>query len=445
MSETPVAQPAPVDEDWVRPTPPPEDLRKDGIAAVLMLLGMSLSCYLYGVLNLYEVAINVPVTAAWAVVMTLPLAWRRRYPITVAMIISAGFIASAFLDIQEFLFGNISLFAAIYSVGAWSKNRLYALISRVIITAIMLLWIVLTMVWTSAYESGDGIFLTEGSTISARVAMMGVNLVINLLYFAGAYWFGDSMYRAAKARALIEAQAAALAEQRRTATQQAVTLERLRIARELHDVVAHHVSAMGIQASAARRWLEAGKDPAKALDHLEAVESSARGAIDELRLLLRTLRDDSSDQDQPSTIGVEQLPNLVAESERAGSPAVYQVVGARYHLPATVEQTLYRVAQEALSNVRRHAPGSTADVRLRYLTDAVELEVSNGGAQRSEPVIAGTGLGLTGMTERVSALGGTVQAGPRRDGGWLLRVRIPATMPTPASTRATPRAKKARR
>jgi len=215
-----------------------------------------------------------------------------------------------------------------------------------------------------------------------------------------------------------------------------VALDRVRIARELHDVVAHHVSAMGVQAGAARAVLD--RDPASARAALQSVEQSAREALDELRQLLETLRTPDADTPDDSTLGPASLPELVTHANDNGLPTTYAVVGDPIAVPELVRVNLYRVAQEALTNARRHGgPGATADVRLRYTPDAVELEIANTGR---DPLGGRPGLGLVGMRERASASGGTLEAGPRPRGGFLVRMHVPVGVGTAAGVGAGPAA-----
>lgn len=183
---------------------------------------------------------------------------------------------------------------------------------------------------------------------------------------------------------------------------------------------------MGIQASAARRML--GRDQAKAEASLEIVESSAHSAIDELRSLVRTLRTPEAEESS-TTIGTSHLPALVTESQQAGVPTTLIVIGDPRPLPMLIDVAFYRVVQESLTNVRKHAGrGAEASVRLRFGAAAVEVEVADNGVRRplNGPAAArGSRLGLRGMRERIGAVGGEVTAGPREHGGFLVRATVP--------------------
>ena len=363
------------------------------------------------------------VSAIMIVAVTAPLAWRRRYPEVVAVVVSVAFFLTPTLRVPEALFGSISLFIAIYSVGAWSRNRRAATVTRILIIIGMFVWIGVQLVLTVDDPNSMPGYSRSG-VFSAFASFAVINVLTNLLYFGGAYYFGSTAYRSARERAELEDRTAELAAERERSAQQAVALDRVRIARELHDVVAHHVSVMGVQAGAARRVIQT--DPAQASASLSTIEESARTAVDELHRLLTTLRDSDSDDasTSSSTRGLDQLDDLVEESTAAGVPATLQIVGKPRPVTALVGFTVYRVTQEALTNVRKHAGArATVDVRLRYLPDGIELEVADTGVGRGLN-LAGTGHGHVGMRERLAAVGGKLEVGPQQRGGYLVRARI---------------------
>jgi signal transduction histidine kinase len=272
---------------------------------------------------------------------------------------------------------------------------------------------------------------------------------INVLYFAAAWIFGNQAWESARRRHELAVQGEQLRRSQAENARQAVTAERVRIARDLHDVVAHHVSVMGVQAAAARRVLDS--DPAVARQSLSAVEATARTAIDELNGLLVVLR---ADGDQPAsapaeqrapeqrapedthrpTPGVEQLDRLVDETRATGLPVSYEVFGDPRPVPAAVALSAYRVVQEALTNTVKHAGASTADVRVRYLEQSLEVEINDDG--RGAHGTTSSGFGLVGMRERVAVHGGQLDVGPRRGGGFQVRARFPLSdRPTAAALR----------
>jgi signal transduction histidine kinase len=421
-----------VSETWLRPAPDPSGYRRDVVTAAVLALGTTVSMLLYSRMEIYEHPAAPWLSAIMVLALTVPLIWRRRYPEIVAVVVSVAFFLAPTLYVPELLFSSITLFIAIYSVGAWSRHRRAASITRIAIIVGMFVWIgVQLFVSVNDPELMPGV--SRAGIFSAFASFSLIQVLTNLLYFGGAYYFGNASFAAARERAELEARTAELALERELSAEQAVALDRVRIARELHDVVAHHVSVMGVQAGAARRVLAA--DPAQASASLSTIEASARAAVDELHRMLTTLRENDSAapaNSSSSTRGIEQLPDLVAECSSAGTPATLHVVGEERPVTALVGFTVYRVAQEALTNVRKHAGDrATADVRLRYLSDGVELEVADTGtgpglAARSATGRAASGLGQTGMRERVAAVGGTLEFGPRSRGGYLVRARIGA-------------------
>lgn len=195
----------------------------------------------------------------------------------------------------------------------------------------------------------------------------------------------------------------------------------MRIARDLHDVVAHHVSVMGIQASAARRVLD--RDHELAGSALRTVEETARTAISELRGLLGVLRSEpDTGEDHEASPGLAQLPDLVAATRSAGLDVRYGEYGEPRPVPDSVAMTAYRVAQEALTNVVRHSGARSAELRVRFLENSLEIEVTDDGHGGSPS----SGFGLIGMRERTAVHDGEFEAGPRRDGGFLVRASLPA-------------------
>ncbi|MFE0173110.1 sensor histidine kinase [Streptomyces sp. NPDC059002] len=210
--------------------------------------------------------------------------------------------------------------------------------------------------------------------------------------------------------------------------------ERARIARELHDVVAHHISMIAVQAETARLTTQ-GLPPAGA-ERFLAIGDTARTALTEMRRLLGVLREDAG----PATVperrpqpGIEQLAELVDEARDASGGALRLIVeGPIRPLEAGVELTAYRIVQEALTNARRHAPGAAVDVELRYSQDVLRLRVRDNGPSPRVAPDGASGHGLLGMRERAAMAGGALRAGPARDGGFL----IEATFPVPAREQA---------
>ncbi len=455
--------------EWVRPRPGRRGYRDDLVLALVLAVATAASVVLYRATGWGEdtgegESASWWGSAIWVAAMTLPLAARRRWPEIVALVASVAFVVGSVTMVGEGLFSNIALFVAIYTVGAWGRNRRLATIVRGVIVVGMFGWLFWNLIFFSAVQDYLPDLPREGGALSPYVAFGLINVITNLLYFGGAWYFGDVAYRSARARAELEQRTAELAAERERTRAQAVAIERLRIARELHDVVAHHVSVIGVQAGAARRVI--AKDPDAAAASLSAIESSAREAVDELHGLLGTLRGDAEAvadagaaadgtaadvhpaallvAEEPattstSTRGIDRIVELVAEADANGLPTTLAIVGEPRTVSPVVGLGVYRIAQEALTNVRKHAgAAATAEVRVRWTDDALEVEVTNTGAasqlgSRSSTDASTGGLGQLGMRERVAAAGGTLELGPRARGGYLVRARFPLRRPAEVS------------
>ena len=422
---------------WHRPAPGPDGRRADLIGAIALAVGAVTTMQLYPWAGLLQPT-KAPqwLELLWSIAVTLPLAWRRRYPIIIALLVSALYMAGGIAFGVSLFFPMIALFVAFYTVGAWEPDRQRARWTRLVITAAMFIWIMISIFVYATGDRSDEPAAT--GPFSPLVSMALIQLLTNATFFIGSYYLGNRGYAGAIGQDELERRTAELARERERSTAQALALERMWIARELHDVVAHHVSVMGVQASAARVAFD--HNPQAARDALGHVESSARTAIEELHGMLSTLReadpearDDGRHPDREietaTTVGVRRLPALVEESEAAGLPTRLEIIGTPGPLPAVLDVNLFRIAQEALTNVRKHAgPRATADVRLRYYPDEVEIEITNSGAtptRRPGRPGPGLGLGQLGMRERVAASGGTIELGALARGGYLVRARMP--------------------
>lgn len=401
--------------------------RGDVILALVLFLGGMLSAVLSSVSGIYgDEQGSLAIALVYVAVLAVPIAVRRRWPSVTAVVVSVAYFFAVTFRIPELYAGNIAMFIALYTVGAWEPNRRRATIVRVAIIVGMFAWLFVVMFQDATQPvdpAVEGAFSRVGA-FSPFVAYQLLMIGVNALFFGGAYYFGDRSHQQMRERAALEERTAELESEREVTAAQAVALDRVRIARELHDVVAHHVSLMGVQAGVARSLLS--RDPDAARDTLASIEGSARESLHELRQLLETLRSPGSEaapDTAPTTHGLTSMRALVDEADAAGLPTTFTVVGEPVSdPPPLVQVNLYRIAQEALTNARRHAgPGATADVRLRFDADAVELEVANTG----RPGSSTPGLGQLGMRERAAVSGGSIEIGPRARGGWLVRVRVP--------------------
>ncbi|MCR2762867.1 sensor histidine kinase [Microbacterium sp. zg.B48] len=407
-------------EVTTRPRPTSADLRADGWLAAGLLLGAILSAALGSVAGVYgEDTSHLSWALLYTVALTGPLAVRRRFPEIAAVIVAVAFFVGVSLKVPELYVGNIALFIAVYTVGAWVDDRRRANLVRILIIVGMFGWLLVTTFQSATAPIDDG--LSRVGVFSPFVAFMLIQFLVNAAFFGGAYYMGDRAYASAIERTVLQQRTAELEHERERTAAQAVALDRVRIARELHDVVAHHVSAMGVQAGAARAVLE--RDPDAARRALRGIESSARSALTELRQLLETLRTSPGADPAESTVSLAALPRLIDHARENGLPTSFTVVGDPVEIPELAQVNMYRIAQEALTNARRHGgPGAAADVRLRYDDSDVELEVANTGRGSS---FARPGLGIVGMRERAAASGGRIEIGPRERGGFLVRARIP--------------------
>lgn len=410
----------------VRRPPDAQALRRDALLA--LALGLA-SAFIAVLTHTVQTQMSGSQRPAWmfvvcSLVLALPLVWRRRAPMTSMVVGSALYIVAATIGAMELTVSQVVLFLAFYSVGAWSEQRRRAFVVRLLVVVGMAVWLLVTAI--------DGFYSPETGElgVQAYFAWLTIQVAVNAAYFGGAWVFGDRSWDQALEREALERAQAEVRAQQALLTEQAISLERLRIARELHDVVAHHVSAMGIQAGAARRMLQ--RDPDRASTALRSVEDSARAAIAELGTMVGALRS-AGESDAPMPT-LADLPDLLRAAREHGS-VDHAVVGDPRPVSPAVELTIYRVVQEALTNVRKHAgPAARADVRLRYRPTSLEIEIADDGTGASSSAAPGLGVGQTGMSERVAAVGGTLEMGPKSRGGYLVR----ATIPTRAADEADP-------
>ena len=412
----------PVSRTWRRSPADAGQRKVDAATAAGLFAAAILSLVLGRAVGLWPDPADAALSAGILALVTLPLAFRRVAPVPVLAIIAVAFLAVGELQVPEATISNIALFVAVYSVGAWDPNRARANWARGALVTVMGVWLLITFFRASTQElefEGPGI-----GALTPVAAFMLQQLLINVLYFAGSWWFGSHAWSSARQRALTEFRTRQLELEQAKVSRQAITIERLRIARELHDAVAHHVSLMGVQAAAARAVLDA--DPDAAREQLEALEASSRAAVSELYQLLGTLRDEETVIGPvTASLDLDSLPTLIEDATAAGLRVSFERVGDPFPLPPLVGLNLYRIAQESLTNVLKHAgPGTRVRVHLRYGPGTVELEVVDDGLGRPGPRQSSGGLGLLGMRERAAALGGTLEAKARAGSGWVVRITV---------------------
>ncbi|BBH64318.1 two-component sensor histidine kinase [Actinoplanes sp. OR16] len=414
---------APHVEEWRRPGPTARQRRADlwigfGVAGVAVL--NLYTARSFGMLHT-EDAPGVAEQIAWSVCTTLPLAWRRRWPEAVAVIMSLVYIGGQVRGVQEQQVASYALYAAIYTLGAWGPVRHRARTLRLVIIAAMFTWLTVALAtsWDEIVgESFDG----ASGELPVLWSLVFNQYFVNAIFFGSVYLVGDYAWQAARRLDTVQSQAAELRAAQAASAERAVVDERVRIARELHDVVAHHVSVMGIQASACRRALD--KDPARARTALTAIEQGARTAVDELRRMLGALRSTGSDfAPDAAAAGIDRIPQIAENAREAGLTVHFAVFGDEVPLPDSVSQTAYRIAQEAVTNTLKHARATTLDIRIRYLNDSLEVDVSDDG--HGQVFGNSGGMGVIGMRERVAVHDGALEVGPRSGGGYRVRARLP--------------------
>ncbi|GAB3028737.1 two-component sensor histidine kinase [Nocardioides flavus (ex Wang et al. 2016)] len=425
-----------VDDAWERPRPPigRQDVLLAAGVEVVSLLALELVRSAGGLERT-----DAPVWAQWLTVSTgaVLLLGRRRWPLTVAVLAALHmFVAGVTMpEVMGQLSLQIVYFVALLSGVAWARDRRAMAVVVGTIVLFMFAWIGWQFAAGSALQQwiDDEESPQRTGAFPPIPAAVAITLLVNALYFGGAIIGGGVSWRAARQRLRLQEQAETIATQAGRLREQAVVEERLRIARELHDVVAHGVSAMGIQAGAARRVLD--RDPDAARTALANVEEASRDAVTQMRRLLGTLREGAGDGagepsgDRTTEAGVCHLPELVAAVRDDGLAVRLDVVesqpGAADRLPPGIGLAVYRTVQEALTNVRRHSTADSASVVVRVdeTTSYAEVEVVDNGRPRHGT--SGSGLGQLGIRERAATHDGQVDIGPRVTGGYRVRVRYP--------------------
>ncbi|HEX2313459.1 MAG TPA: sensor histidine kinase [Thermomonospora sp.] len=332
--------------------------------------------------------------------LMLPLIWRRRWPVqSFAVIAAVSFVQWAF-D-WTVIPANMSVLIAMYTVAANCTFRWAAAVGGVAI-----LGVGLSTVRYTVDEGDHRLVFTSQSAVVAGVWILGVYINTRRAYLRS-----------------LEERAARLERERDTQVQIAMASERARIARELHDVVAHNVSVIVVQADGASYAIET--DTERARRALETISSTGRLALAEMRRLLGVLREDDDAGSYAPQPGVAQLTDLVEQIRGAGLPLDFRVEGVPVELPPGLQLTVFRIVQESLTNTLKHGgPGAAARVPLHYGDEAIEVAITDDG-RGAAAGDDGLGHGLAGMRERASVYGGSVRAGPRAGGGFEVVARLP--------------------
>ena len=342
---------------------------------------------------------STPVIVAWAVALAAPLVLRRRWPLVVLAVTTLHFTRYWAVGQVNEIASWVILGVAVYSAAAYADRRR----ARWMCGA-CLLWLI-----------GSGVVLSARAGPIGAVEVAAIAM-FDALPFLLAWPLGAMMRRLREYRVVLEERNRQLDQEREVNARRAVLGERVRIARELHDVVAHHVSVMGVQAGVARRLFD--RDPPEAVAAIGSVETASRQAIADLQQLVGVLRRQEEGDDLAPQPSLQRLPELVEHMRQTGLPVKLTTTGEPQQLPAGVELSAYRIIQEALTNTLKHAGPAQAAVAVRYDNGAVEVEVVDDG-QGPPPARQGTGgKGLVGMQERVRLYGGRLEAGARPGGGF---------------------------
>ncbi|GCB47107.1 sensor histidine kinase [Streptomyces sp. NL15-2K] len=343
--------------------------------------------------------------------LCLVIALRRRMPEKMLLLAAGVGVAQLVLDVQTTA-ADFALLVIVYTVAVTGARWA----SRLALAGGLCAAPLAQLRWSS-----------DQTGVAGNIALM----ILQTVPFALAWVLGDSIRTRRAYFAQLEERAARLEKEREAQAKVAVAAERARIARELHDVVAHNVSVMVVQADGAAYVLDAAPDQAKKA--LETISSTGRQALAEMRRLLGVLRTGEHQEGgeyvpQPD---VEQIEDLVEQCRGSGLPVDFKIEGTPRPLPSGVELTAYRIVQEALTNTRKHGgPNAGASVRLVYFDDGLGLLVEDDGKGAPHELYEeggadGRGHGLIGMRERVGMVGGTLDAGPRPGGGFRISALLP--------------------
>jgi signal transduction histidine kinase len=346
-------------------------------------------------------AVSVVVGLALLLVQVLPLLWRRSHPSLVLLLVGGAFAARVLLGFSPGIAG-FGLLVAMYSVAAYEvrARRLVFLVAAGL-----------------GFVAGFIVFGVTGNPRSFAITVPS-------LFFVAAWLIGDYLRTRRAYVAQLEERAARLERERDQDRRLAADEERTRIARELHDVVAHDVSVIAIQAGAARA-VQASK-PEAAAQALGLIETTARETLIELNRLLGVLRGgNGATPDRSPQPGIGQLAGLVEQLRAAGLEVDARVEGEARPLPPALDLSAYRILQEATTNVLKHARARRVDIRVQYADGMLALDVRDDGAGDSRNVNSSSGHGLIGMQERVALFGGQFRAGRDPAGGFSVHARLP--------------------
>jgi signal transduction histidine kinase len=348
---------------------------------------------------------DAPSTTLWFLIpaiaiLALPTLARRRYP-----------------------FGAAAAFWLIGAALSFVDGRLFASVESLFLLGVAISFVLGNLPDTAQARIGLAVVVGSSALVVYNIPEHSASEVIFVPLVFGSCWLAGYALRERAERAeAAEVRAAQAEREREAAARIAVAEERARIARELHDVVAHAVSVMVLQIGAVRHKLSAEtlEEDREALTH---VERAGRAALAEMRRLLGAMRRDGEGVELGPQPGLDGLESLLEDVRRAGLLVRLQVEGEPFPLPRAIDLSAYRIVQEGLTNALKHAGASHADVTLRYRPDELELHVLDDGAGPAST--NGLGHGLVGIRERVKIYGGEMSAGAAPAGGFMLAARLP--------------------
>jgi signal transduction histidine kinase len=348
---------------------------------------------------------GAPTTTLWfsipaVAILVLPLFFRRRFPFAAPA--SYWLMAAALSYVDGLLIPFIGSLGVVGLATAFLLGNL-----------------------RDSRQAGIGLAIVLGSIVIVVENIPGPQTTSDLIFiplrFAAAWVAGYALHERTEQAEAAELRATLAERERDAAARIAVAEERSRIARELHDIVAHAVSVMVLQVGAVRHKLPATLAPDA--DALKGVEETGRTALAEMRHLLAAMRDDGEDVELGPQPGLDHLDTLLDEIGRAGLPVELHVAGEPVPVPRAIDLSAYRIVQEGLTNALKHARASRAEVTLRYEPGELQIEVRDDG--NGSAASDGLGHGLVGVRERVKIYGGEMTAGTASDGGFVLSTRLP--------------------
>jgi len=380
----------------------------DGVIAVVVCALIFLSTWL----NWDSSPVSMRATIVLTLLVALPLFWRQRYPLAVLAFMTPAVTLFVHMGVPEGVWATNAWWFSLYSAGAYGQGR-----RRDVVRTVCVIILAALIVKKGILDDFYGLEVN-------RMLVSGILIFSNAVLVFVAWWFGDTVRIRREREQQLAERTVQLEAEREENARRAVLDERVRIARELHDVVAHHVSVMGVQAGAARRVLT--KDPQSATEALTAIEATSRQAVLELHRLLGFLRQ----PDEPSALApqpsLRELDDLVTQMREAGLPVEVCVEGEERTLPPGVDLSAYRIVQEALTNTLKHAGKAQTRVHIHYTEGALDLEVIDDGRSTAQEFAQERGgNGLIGMRERVSLLGGRLQTGYQPGIGFSVRAHLP--------------------